>query len=131
MSLILAARSKESTIKALKNKTKDSTALLSFLLCSLLFQPILFRGRWLCILLHTHRPPFGHASRPGHLPPTSLFAMIFYLIIFAPADILAPTMHPDVLQFLSMGYNMITPFVCICFHIDEAAVQKNGNYLVN
>jgi hypothetical protein len=53
---------KASEMKMLKNKISiDSTVLLSYLLCPLFFPPIYFRGRRLCTLLPTHRPPFHRA----------------------------------------------------------------------
>ena len=62
------------------------------------------------MLSPTHRPPVCHASRPGHLPPTSIFISILYLMISAPT---VPTMNPDVLLFLSVAY-VANPF---CLHL--------------
>ncbi len=62
------------------------------------------------MLSPTHRPPVCHASRPGHLPPTSIFIIILYLMISAPT---VPTMNPDVLLFLSVAY-VANPF---CLHL--------------
>ena len=63
---------KASEMKMLKKKiSRDGTVLLSYFLCPLFFPPVYFRGRRLCILQPTHRPPFCLAIAGKILSPPS------------------------------------------------------------
>ena len=117
---------KASEMKMLKNKISiDSTVLLSYLLCPLFFPPVYFRGRRLCILQPTHRPPFCLAIAGKILSPPS------------PLNI-SPSSPPNIFQCNCMHCKKLrrhTPLFVptSCFSVtcggQNESRQKNGRGL--